>query len=104
MQDPEVQLFMPSLRAELAFGPANLGVPREEILRRSQEALALVRLEGLENHNPRDCPADRSSGPLAAVLTVPPPCLCSMAHASSSAGSLGGGGHRAAEASRISPS
>lgn len=76
MQDPEVQLFMPSLGAELAFGPANLGVPREEILRRSKEALALVRLEGLEEHNPRDLSGgQKQRAALAAVLTMQPRVL-----------------------------
>jgi energy-coupling factor transporter ATP-binding protein EcfA2 len=76
MQDPEVQLFMPSLGAELAFGPANLGVPREEILRRSKEALALVRLEGLEEHNPRDLSGGQKQRvALAAVLTMQPQML-----------------------------
>jgi energy-coupling factor transporter ATP-binding protein EcfA2 len=76
MQDPEVQLFMPSLGAELAFGPANLGVPREEILRRSKDALALVRLEGLEEHNPRDLSGgQKQRAALAAVLTMQPQML-----------------------------
>jgi energy-coupling factor transporter ATP-binding protein EcfA2 len=76
MQDPEVQLFMPSLGAELAFGPANLGVPREEILRRSKEALTLVRLEGLEQHNPRDLSGgQKQRAALAAVLTMQPRVL-----------------------------
>ena len=76
MQDPEVQLFMPSLGAELAFGPANLGVPREEILRRSKDALALVRLEGLEQHNPRDLSGgQKQRAALAAVLTMQPQML-----------------------------
>jgi len=76
MQDPEVQLFMPTLKAELAFGPANLGVPREEILRRVQEALALVRLEGLEEHNPRDLSGgQKQRAALASVLTMQPQVL-----------------------------
>ncbi len=76
MQDPEVQLFMPSLAAELAFGPANLGVPREEILRRSKDALALVRLQGLEEHNPRDLSGgQKQRAALAAVLTMQPRLL-----------------------------
>lgn len=76
MQDPEVQLFMPTLKAELAFGPANLGVPREEILRRSREALALVRLEGLEEHNPRDLSGgQKQRAALASVLTMQPQIL-----------------------------
>jgi len=76
MQDPEVQLFMPTLKAELAFGPANLGVPRDEIIRRSREALALVRLEGLEEHNPRDLSGgQKQRAALAAVLTMNPQVL-----------------------------
>ncbi len=76
MQDPEVQLFMPTLKAELAFGPANLGVPRQEILRRSQEALALMRLEGLEERNPRDLSGgQKQRAALAAVLTMQPQLL-----------------------------
>lgn len=76
MQDPEVQLFMPTLKAELAFGPANLGVPREEILRRSQAALALMRLEGLEERNPRDLSGgQKQRAALAAVLTMQPQLL-----------------------------
>lgn len=76
MQDPEVQLFMPTLRAEVAFGPANLGVPRDEILRRVQDALALVRLEGLEEHNPRDLSGgQKQRAALAAVLAMQPQIL-----------------------------
>jgi len=76
MQDPEVQLFMPTLKAELAFGPANLGVPRDEIIRRSQAALALVRMAGLEEHNPRDLSGgQKQRAALAAVLTMNPQVL-----------------------------
>ena len=76
MQDPEVQLFMPTLKTELAFGPANLGVPRDEILRRSQAALALARLEGLEEHNPRDLSGGQKQRvALASVLTMNPQVL-----------------------------
>ncbi len=76
MQDPEVQLFMPTLRTELAFGPANLGIPREEILRRVQMALELVRLDGLEEHNPRDLSGgQKQRAALAALLTMQPQVL-----------------------------
>jgi len=76
MQDPEVQLFMPTLKTELAFGPANLGVPRDEIRTRSRAALGLVRLEGLEEHNPRDLSGgQKQRAALAAVLTMDPQVL-----------------------------
>jgi len=76
MQDPEVQLFMPTLKAELAFGPANLGISREEIARRTEAALALTRLQGLEEHNPRDLSGgQKQRAALAAVLTMDPAIL-----------------------------
>ncbi len=76
LQDPEVQLFMPTLKAEVAFGPANLGVPREEILRRIQEVLALVRLEGMEQRNPRDLSGgQKQRAALASVLAMHPQIL-----------------------------
>jgi len=76
MQDPEVQLFMPTIKTELAFGPSNLGVPRDEIIRRSQDALALVRLEGMEEHNPRDLSGgQKQRAALASVLTMSPQVL-----------------------------
>jgi energy-coupling factor transport system ATP-binding protein len=76
MQDPEVQLFMPTLRSELAFGPSNLGVSRQEIMERTQDALSLVRLEGLEEHNPRDLSGgQKQRAALASVLTMAPQVL-----------------------------
>jgi energy-coupling factor transport system ATP-binding protein len=76
MQDPEVQLFMPTIKTELAFGPSNLGVPRDEIIQRSQDALALVRLEGMEEHNPRDLSGgQKQRAALASVLTMSPQVL-----------------------------
>ena len=76
MQDPEVQLFMPTLRSELAFGPSNLGVPRGRIVQRTRDALSLVRLDGLEEHNPRDLSGgQKQRAALASVLTMAPQVL-----------------------------
>ena len=46
-QDFEAQLFSTNVALEVAFGPENLGVPREEISRRVDRYLRLVRLEAL---------------------------------------------------------
>lgn len=76
MQDPEVQLFMPTIQAELAFGPANLAFPRQEILRRTQDALKLVRMDGFEEHNPRDLSGGQKQRvALASILTMLPQVL-----------------------------
>lgn len=47
-QDPDDQLFCPTVLEDVAFGPLNLGLPKEEILRRTTQALKDVGLEGLE--------------------------------------------------------
>jgi len=51
-QDPESQLVTDSVVDEVAFGPENLGVPREEINRRVAEALSATRLDGYEERDP----------------------------------------------------
>jgi energy-coupling factor transport system ATP-binding protein len=38
-QNPDHQIFMPTTREELAFGPRNLGLPPQEVARRTDEAL-----------------------------------------------------------------
>ncbi|AKB29112.1 ATPase component of general energizing module of ECF transporters [Methanosarcina siciliae T4/M] len=49
-QNPETQLFSLTVAEDLAFGPENLGLPREEIRTRVKKALKEVGLEGLEDH------------------------------------------------------
>src|SRR5213594_2523825 len=44
-QDPDDQLFMPSVLEDVAFGPANLGVRGAELADRVDEALAAVGME-----------------------------------------------------------
>ncbi len=46
-QDPEDQIFSTMVHDEVAFGPENLALPREEIRRRVETALEAVGLEGL---------------------------------------------------------
>jgi cobalt/nickel transport system ATP-binding protein len=45
-QDPDDQLFCPTVGDDVAFGPLNLEFPRDEVLRRVGEALAAVGLAG----------------------------------------------------------
>lgn len=48
LQDPETQIFGITVLEDTAFGPSNLGYPREQILNLVREALAAVRLSGYE--------------------------------------------------------
>jgi cobalt/nickel transport system ATP-binding protein len=50
-QDPDDQLFCPTVRDDVAFGPLNLGLPRDEVQRRVVESLAAVGLEGFETRS-----------------------------------------------------
>lgn len=53
-QDPESQLVTNSVIDEVAFGPENFGVPREEINQRIVEALHATRLAGYEEREPHN--------------------------------------------------
>jgi cobalt/nickel transport system ATP-binding protein len=48
-QDPEDQLFLTSVAQDVAFGPANMGLDKEEVVSRVNEALAAVGMQGFED-------------------------------------------------------
>jgi len=48
-QNPDDQLFMPTLLEDVAFGPLNQGCTPDEAERRSREAIASVGLDGFES-------------------------------------------------------
>jgi len=76
LQDPEVQLFNPSVFSEMAFGPSNLQVEREEIIRRVDSAILMLHLDGLEKRNPRDLSGGQKQRvALGAALTMRPKVL-----------------------------
>lgn len=75
-QDPDDMLFMPTVHQDVAFGPANLGLDRDEIERRVAEALDMV---GMRDHAARP-PHHLSFGQrkrvaAAAVLSMRPDVL-----------------------------
>ncbi|NMM99892.1 Hydroxymethylpyrimidine transport ATP-binding protein [Bifidobacterium sp. DSM 109958] len=50
LQDPDAQAVFQRLGDNVAFGPENLDVPRDEIWRRVRESLAAVGLDGVQLH------------------------------------------------------
>ena len=48
-QNPDDQLFSPTVFEDVAFGPLHMGLPEEEVQARVEEALAVVGMEGLED-------------------------------------------------------
>ncbi|WP_458402933.1 energy-coupling factor ABC transporter ATP-binding protein [Methanobrevibacter sp.] len=51
-QDPNDQLFAPTVKEDVAFGPMNLGLEYEEVERRIQESLEMVGMSGFEDKTP----------------------------------------------------
>ena len=49
LQDPERQIVGSNVYNEIAFGPENLGIPREEIVTRVENALKRLRIENLRD-------------------------------------------------------
>lgn len=51
-QDPDDQVLAPSVEEDVAFGPINMGLSREEVEARVKEALQMVGLTGFEERAP----------------------------------------------------
>jgi cobalt/nickel transport system ATP-binding protein len=51
-QNPDDQLFAPTVLEDVAFGPMNMGLPKEEVEVRVKEALLRVGMEGFEKKPP----------------------------------------------------
>jgi energy-coupling factor transport system ATP-binding protein len=76
LQDFEAQLFTTRVDQEVAFGPENLALPREELRRRVAECLALAGLAGLDDRDPATLSGgQRQLLALAAVLALAPQLL-----------------------------
>jgi energy-coupling factor transporter ATP-binding protein EcfA2 len=75
-QDPDDQLFCPTVHEDVAFGPANQGLPPDEVERRVAEALAAVDLAGLDDRLPHRLSfGERKRVCLAGVLACRPRLL-----------------------------
>ena len=75
-QDPEGQLINPDVLMEVAFGPENIGLPRDEIRKRADWALEAVGLKGLESRSPSELSGGQKQRlALGAVLTMLPEVL-----------------------------
>lgn len=75
-QDPDDQLFMPTIFDDVAFGPMNMGLPEEEVKMRVTKALSKVGLEGFEERVPHNLSyGQKKRVALAAVLSMEPKIL-----------------------------
>ena len=75
-QDPDDQLFMPTVGEDVAFGPANLGLPKEEVDEKVRHALQMVGIEHLAGRPPyRLSGGERRRAAIATVLALTPDIL-----------------------------
>jgi cobalt/nickel transport system ATP-binding protein len=75
-QDPDDQLFMPTVHDDVAFGPFNLGLPDKEVERRVQNALEQVGAAHLANKPPYHLSGgEKKRVAIATVLSMSPDIL-----------------------------
>ncbi|MBU7045365.1 MAG: energy-coupling factor ABC transporter ATP-binding protein [Theionarchaea archaeon] len=72
LQNPESQLFAMSVEEELAFGPENLGLPREEIIERIEEALTIINIKDRERFPFSLSGGEKQKLAIASMLTMRP--------------------------------
>jgi energy-coupling factor transporter ATP-binding protein EcfA2 len=72
-QDPETQLVANTVEDEIAFGLENVKIPPDEIRRRIDEVLKIVRLEGYEEKHPNSLSGGQKQRlAIAAALALRP--------------------------------
>ena len=75
-QDPDTQLFSPTVEDEIAFGPENLCIPPQQIRQRVDQVLELLQIEYLREANPyRLSGGEKHLVALASVLALDPAVL-----------------------------
>lgn len=75
-QNPDDQLFCPTVFEDVAFGPQNLGLGPEEVRRRVQESLTAVAMEGAAQKSPfRLSFGEKKKVAIATVLALQPSVL-----------------------------
>lgn len=72
-QNPDDQLFMPTIFEDVAFGPRNHGLPEEEVKERADAVLGELGIEGLRNRSPLKLSGgEKRIASIAAVLAMRP--------------------------------
>ncbi len=72
-QDSDVQLFCPSVWDEVAFAPLQMGLDRDDVHRRVEQALVALRIEKLSERPPHHLSGgEKKRVALASVLSLDP--------------------------------
>jgi cobalt/nickel transport system ATP-binding protein len=76
LQNPDDQIFSTTVEEDVAFGPMNLSLPRDEVERRVEDALYLVGLEGMRERSTQQLSfGERKRVALAGALSMKPKVL-----------------------------
>jgi energy-coupling factor transporter ATP-binding protein EcfA2 len=76
LQNPEVQIFSLTVWDDVAFGPSNLGMPRDEIIRRVDRSLKALELAGMSDRSPNNLSGgEQQLLAIAGVLAMEPKVL-----------------------------
>jgi len=72
-QNPDDQLFCSTVYEDVAYGPLNLGLPKDEVASRTRDALRQVGLEGYDERPPhRLSEGEKKKVAIATVLSMQP--------------------------------
>ena len=75
-QNPDVQIIAPTVEADVAFGPVNLGLPPDAVRRAVQDALGYVGLRGYEKRPPHHLSGgEKKRVAIAGILAMEPSVL-----------------------------
>jgi cobalt/nickel transport system ATP-binding protein len=75
-QNPDIQLFCPTVKEDIVFGPLQLGVPKEEILRRLDSLVKRMRLTHLLERSPHQLSiGEKKKAAIASALIIEPDIL-----------------------------
>jgi len=75
-QNPEVQLFCPSVREDIIFGPLHLGFSRADIINGLEKVVSILDLGGLLDRQPHQLSVgEKRKVALASVLIIEPEVL-----------------------------
>jgi cobalt/nickel transport system ATP-binding protein len=72
-QNPDDQLFAPTVKQDVAFGPLNLGLPEDVVEHRVKESLRLVGMAGFEDKAPHHLSfGEKKRVAIAGILAMEP--------------------------------
>ena len=75
-QNPDIQLFCPTVYDEVAFGPLQLGLPSHEVKKRVDDVIDMLGISGLKNRTPGQLSGgEKKKVAIASVLSLNPQVL-----------------------------